>query len=172
MKTVIKMMALAGLFTSLSASASYDDWGVHGLLEGDGNIVGMSFVDIYEFELTTNNVTLSAVAVSNNNASLLNLSNGVVTLFALTTDDNDWTNDFSLGSFVFSGATGSTPNLYQGLNAGHYYYKVTGNGDGALGGTYVLTSAVPEAETWAMMAMGLGLVGLQLRRRKNAEKIA
>ncbi|HNF90403.1 MAG TPA: PEPxxWA-CTERM sorting domain-containing protein, partial [Thiobacillaceae bacterium] len=32
-------------------------------------------------------------------------------------------------------------------------------------------SAVPEAETWAMMAMGLGLVGLQLRRRKNAEKI-
>lgn len=27
--------------------------------------------------------------------------------------------------------------------------------------------AVPEADTWAMMALGLGLVGLRLRRKSN-----
>ena len=32
------------------------------------------------------------------------------------------------------------------------------------------TPAVPEADTWAMMAVGLGLVGLRLRRQKNGEK--
>lgn len=30
-----------------------------------------------------------------------------------------------------------------------------------------VVGAVPEADTWAMMAVGLGLVGLRLRRRKN-----
>ena len=30
-----------------------------------------------------------------------------------------------------------------------------------------VVGAVPEADTWAMMAVGLGLVGLRLRRKKN-----
>lgn len=29
------------------------------------------------------------------------------------------------------------------------------------------TPAVPEADTWAMMAVGLGLVGLRLRRKRK-----
>ncbi|WP_124948686.1 PEP-CTERM sorting domain-containing protein [Sulfuriferula thiophila] len=40
---------------------------------------------------------------------------------------------------------------------------VTGVGDGF--GTWSVTPAVPEADTWAMMALGLGLVGLRLRRK-------
>ena len=40
---------------------------------------------------------------------------------------------------------------------------VTGVGDGL--GTWSVTPAVPEADTWAMMALGLGLVGLRLRRK-------
>ena len=35
-------------------------------------------------------------------------------------------------------------------------------------GLTVVTAPVPEAETWALMLAGLGLVGLQLRRSKGA----
>ena len=46
---------------------------------------------------------------------------------------------------------------------------VTGIGSGS--GTWAVVPAVPEAETWAMMAVGLGLVGLRLRR-KNKQDVA
>ena len=46
---------------------------------------------------------------------------------------------------------------------------VTGLGTGS--GTWAVVPAVPEAETWAMMAVGLGLVGLRLRR-KNKKDVA
>ena len=42
---------------------------------------------------------------------------------------------------------------------------VTGVGDGS--GTWYTIPPVPEADTWAMMALGLGLVGLRLRRNKG-----
>lgn len=42
---------------------------------------------------------------------------------------------------------------------------VTGLGTGS--GTWYVIPAVPEADTWAMMALGLGLVGLRLRRKKG-----
>ncbi|BBO99535.1 PEP-CTERM sorting domain-containing protein [Sulfuriferula nivalis] len=32
--------------------------------------------------------------------------------------------------------------------------------------------AVPEADTWAMMAVGLGLVGLRLRRKNKSDAAA
>ena len=34
--------------------------------------------------------------------------------------------------------------------------------------TYSVAAAVPEAETYAMMLAGLGLVGFMVRRRRNA----
>ena len=33
-------------------------------------------------------------------------------------------------------------------------------------------AAVPEADTWAMMAVGLGLVGLRLRRKSSKASVA
>jgi hypothetical protein len=64
------------------------------------------------------------------------------------------------------------------LSAGNYYVKVTGQILGLEGGTYAATlnvtslaSAVPEAETYAMMLAGLGLVGF-VGRRKAAKKAA
>lgn len=73
------------------------------------------------------------------------------------------------------------------LAPGSYFFKITGdvngwglnidgnNANGAELGAYFFSASaapVPEAETWAMMGLGLGLVGLQLRRRKAAERIA
>lgn len=75
----------------------------------------------------------------------------------------------------------------QVLGAGSYFFKITGDvsgwglnidgnvANGVEKGAYFFNASaapVPEAETWAMMAMGMGLVGLQLRRRKSGERIA
>ncbi|MYN42827.1 PEP-CTERM sorting domain-containing protein [Duganella sp. FT109W] len=61
------------------------------------------------------------------------------------------------------------------LSAGSYYLKVTGQVLGTDGGYYggglSVTSAVPEAETTAMLLAGLGLVGF-VGRRKAAKKAA
>lgn len=46
---------------------------------------------------------------------------------------------------------------------------VTGIGDGS--GTWSVTPAVPEADTWAMMLLGLGLVGLRLRGKKGKTSV-
>ena len=70
--------------------------------------------------------------------------------------------------------------------AGNYFFKITGSAQGTgfnldpsdAGSEYgayffnASTVPVPEAETWAMMAMGLGLVGLQLRRRAKKSEAA
>lgn len=51
-------------------------------------------------------------------------------------------------------------------------FGITLNGPGELnpmsGNTY-MAAAVPEAHEWALMLAGLGLVGMQARRRKNRE---
>ena len=47
---------------------------------------------------------------------------------------------------------------------------VTGVGTGHVSVSVV--PAVPEAGTWAMMAVGLGLVGLRLRRKNKSDAAA
>ncbi|MFA5171858.1 MAG: PEP-CTERM sorting domain-containing protein [Sulfuriferula sp.] len=44
-------------------------------------------------------------------------------------------------------------------------FVITGLGSGS--GSWYKVPAVPEADTWAMMAVGLGLVGLRLRRKNQ-----
>jgi hypothetical protein len=61
------------------------------------------------------------------------------------------------------------------LPTGSYFIEVTGYGAGTKGGSYSFIASavpVPEPETWAMLVAGLGLVGLQLRRRTNTGKIS
>ncbi|MBV7535958.1 FxDxF family PEP-CTERM protein [Duganella sp. sic0402] len=63
----------------------------------------------------------------------------------------------------------NTKNLI--LSAGNYYLQVNGtiNGAGSLSGNIALRAvAVPEADTYAMLLAGLGLVGAVARRRKRA----
>ncbi|BBO99534.1 PEP-CTERM sorting domain-containing protein [Sulfuriferula nivalis] len=51
--------------------------------------------------------------------------------------------------------------IHEGHHFGHHFEHHFGHN----------VPAVPEADTWAMMAVGLGLVGLRLRRKnKDAVK--
>ena len=105
------------------------------------------------------------------------------TFFTVTQDS-----DFS-GSKVFAKpATGVTVSLtgtgvtggwsaadqqyvYSGLKAGVTYdWKVTGivpAGKTASFGSQFTIAAVPEPEEWAMMLVGVGLVGYQVRRKQK-----
>ena len=57
------------------------------------------------------------------------------------------------------------------LSPGAYRFSVAGTASGFFGGIYRGTlhvAAVPEADTWVMLLVGLGLVGYQLRRKQRS----
>lgn len=80
----------------------------------------------------------------------------------------------SLGSTWLTDSTPLDGFSFAGLGAGSYQLRVNGSVDGLLGGGYngtiravsTVASAVPEPETYAMLALGLAAVGWVTRRRK------
>lgn len=55
-----------------------------------------------------------------------------------------------------------------------YKFVVSGNVTGTLGGSYggaLAAAPVPEAETWAMLLAGLGLVGFSVARRRATQSL-
>ncbi len=101
-----------------------------------------------------------------------------------TIDGRDNIGTFSAGGTVyFSGGTGwksfdITDSLRTALGNGQssvqYELNYTGYSGFEFGSAeggkpaYLLVTAVPEPEAWAMMLAGLGLMGAALRRRKSA----
>ena len=85
--------------------------------------------------------------------------------------------DVSATNNYESGVTGSTSGnsaglVFEDLAAGWYTVYVGGTDNtvaGATGGFDLVVSAVPEAETWAMLLAGLGLIGWRLRKQKPTE---
>lgn len=96
--------------------------------------------------------------------SLLDIANGMFSLGVFDNSNNQITD------------TNADPLVFQGtLNPGNdYYFGVLGMTTGSAGGAYSLSAIaqpVPEAETWAMMVAGLGLLGWYFSsRRRTAEE--
>jgi hypothetical protein len=71
------------------------------------------------------------------------------------------------GGGTFKGLTFSFANLLPGS----YRLVLDGVGSGHFGGGYIgglsIAAAVPEAETWAMLLVGFGLIAYQLRRKQK-----
>jgi hypothetical protein len=120
-------------------------------------VQGNSFSDMYSFT-----VAPSATFVSEN------LINNVA--------GKGW--DISgLSMRIFDSAdidlTGATTSFKGMLSPGSYYAKVTGTAAGRAGGSYTFfASAVPEASTWEMIVVGIGIVALRLSRRNGAQPSA
>ncbi|MCB5188063.1 hypothetical protein LG200_08610 [Methylobacillus caricis] len=81
----------------------------------------------------------------------------------------------TFGIEVFKGATlistfyGSGTFVLPQLTAGSYLFSVFGNADNGVGvGSFGFTvSLVPEADTWALLIVGIGLLVAYTSRRKS-----
>jgi hypothetical protein len=76
------------------------------------------------------------------------------------------------GGYTSIASLTSNPASFDDLLApGSYRFSVAGTASGFFGGLYRGTlhvAAVPEADTWVMLLMGLGLVAYQLRRKQRS----
>lgn len=175
-KAIIATMLLTGAaFSANAADASHAtklvDLTSGAARYGSSFTSGLAKADFADkFSFTVNTKSLLAADVTSTAASA---SVGLdLTAFAVYT---------STGTLLYSGVQKSsgrvdnwklnTSNLV--LDAGSYYVQVLGKinsaGAGSLSGNISLKAlAVPEAETYAMLLAGLGLVGFVARRNKRA----
>lgn len=176
MKTRSILAATALALGSASAQADIvANWGEHPVVMIQPGLVFGSFIDYYTFKISED-LAVSSTVVANNlgNGFVLNISGGQYSLWSMGADENiGGDDDMQLGGdWSFDGLTGNLTHTVS-LSPGNYFYKVMGTGTGSVnnGGAYLITSTitpVPEAETWAMMLAGLGVLGfLGARRRRD-----
>lgn len=154
----------AATVLSIGAHASTTVWGAHDLLElGVAVTPTGPFSDDYLFSLALPN-NLFSTAVVNNLTQVLDIDNGVVTLFK-----EAGAVDTPMGSYAFTATSGNISYSFGLLTSGDYYYLVTGQGMGTQGGFYTISSTVtpvPEPESYALMLGGLGALAFLARRRR------
>ena len=135
---------------------------------------GNTFYDAYYF--TIPNGSANSVTSSINLDSILGLSNLRARLYAGNTNDTT----FALPSIIenwgttvnFSPSVGITTVVLDPISllAGSYTLQVKGTVAGLSGGSYAgvlnIANPVPEAQSYAMLLAGLGVIGFISRRRR------
>lgn len=170
--TLQRSLAMASLLTMSSPAFSLDVTTNVGLLQNYANDTyigiinhlapgepsGTTFTDYFNF--STSGVGGSSVATQLVLGNFLDISNLQVSLFNGTAP--------VVGTLV-AGPVGSGVTLNAVLTANApYTLQVTGTTSGLFGGSYsAAISAVPEADSYAMMLAGLGLIGYTIARRKQ-----
>jgi len=124
-----------------------------------------NFTDTYNF-----NVVGAPTAAGTGVTVNLDLGNVGFHISNLKLDLFDSSSTWIVGDLVTSSADTSV-SVSSVLSAGNYSFKVRGFADGELTSKGIYTfsaAAVPEAETYAMMLAGLGLVGFMVSRRRGS----
>lgn len=171
----LKNLALAALLAvgsvpAFAVSTVVENWHAHDATEIDFSSFkpDSSFDRILKFNIVSGTFAALAVAVTNDYASVFNITGAKVELFKNIGGKKNYSDDTSLGSFLFDSAAFGT--IFASLGKGDYYYRVTGSVVGTSGGSYTLSSTlaapVPEPGTLALVMAGLGVVGLVARRRR------
>lgn len=93
-----------------------------------------------------------------------NLAGGANTLLTnVTLNGFNWdTNPNGLSSFLFSGPVVGMPSLNEVV----VNFDIVSAGKGSFQGS--VSAAVPEPATWALMVLGVGMIGFGMRRRQQA----
>lgn len=161
------VLITAGLFCSVSVHAATYSLGT--LVPGDNefgvySVNPSSFADRINFDIGSLG-SLSAGVGSIKVTVGLTVKRDISNLALQVYDDANHLLPTALGSTL------TNLTLASALPAGHYYALITGLATGTLGGKYggVFTlSPAPEPETWAMMAVGMGMLKLVSRRKKRS----
>lgn len=172
--------ALLAAGLSVGAQAAVTDLGpiTQGATPFDGFVLGPAgsvIFDVFLLELPANGGSsygIKSLPLDLGAAGTFGSLFESMSLNAFGLDDTPFTaDDIELAiSAPVGGATDLSLDLFSNPG-GKGYIKVVGISTGSAGGIYsgaIAVTPVPEAETWAMWAAGLGLVGLQLRRRARA----
>jgi hypothetical protein len=159
---------------------------ITGTITTDGTLGFLNSSNIlnYDLQLKDNlRPTFDVDLTSANSGIWIDTGNG------LTASTADLSFDFSNAGaiFIIQGTTYGFSSGYQyfcfqatggpcvaGETIVPDYYAVDGVAATGLTGTVSLNSGVPEPATWAIMALGVGMVGggLRVRRRKSAAALA
>lgn len=166
---VLKKAAIAGALGIASVSAAQaQDFGVYTTSQsldfvrlladadftkttGPSNTRGAYFDDVYEINLTQ---------VSDFSYSITEITTG-----------NNAQYDITFLNFGLFDVNGDAVTSLTNLAAGTYFLNASGKLAGSLGGDFNVSfninpvTAVPEADTYAMMLAGLGLMGFVSRRK-------
>jgi hypothetical protein len=138
----------------------------HFLHRFDKSATGKTFLDIYNFTITSADV---GAAFSSSASSTLDLSFSSFNLYAYGA-----TTPLLIGKLTSEGKIdgGSFEKV---LGAGSYSLQIAGTVLGSKGGSYdgsVSVSPVPEPETWGMSLSGLMAIGfLAARRRAKSTRL-